>query len=205
MKRIIALLSAIAMVAAFAACAKKQPEPAATDSDAVETTETAVEATKAADETTEEAMVVETPEATEAAKEYELVTYGRISATVAPEGWIISDESADWRIVYIMPDADGTAYSFNQPTVQLTTDEDSADYLAKRAAEIKDDSGEAYTKEEVTIAGVTFTAIVPELGFAALYGEKDGQTLVLTYSNNVDLQSAAVADIVASVQIAPAE
>ena len=184
MKKLIALLLALSLVFAFAACAKKEPAP--------QEDGTTVEAAAADDETAEADAETPTEEETTEAKVYELVTYGKISATVAPEGWKIADESADWRIVYVNAD---------NKTVQLTVDEDEAAALAKRVTERMDANDEKYTSDDITVGGVDFVNVVPELGMPAMYGTVDGQTLVVTYDKDVDLQSEAVADIIASVQL----
>ena len=114
-------------------------------------------------------------------------------------------DSADLRIVYVKPDEEGNNTSFNVPTLQLTTDDDPVDRLVASVKETKDAGEEVYTEDTVTIAGVEFVNIVPELGFPAMYGTVDGQTLVVTYSKTTDLQDDGVANIIASVHIAPEE
>lgn len=190
MKKTIAALLALTLLLAFAACGKT-PEP--TDADTTAGT---------ADETTAPDQTEETTEIPSVAPVYATVTYGRITAMEAPATWEIAEESADWRIVYVQPDEEGNKYPFDVPTVQLTTDEDGADRLVARVKETKGD--EPYTEEEITVAGVRFVNIVPELGFPAMYGTVDGQTLVVTYTKGLDLQSDAVSNIIASVRLAPA-
>ena len=193
MKKILALLLAVSVVLAFAACAKK---PAAEDP-----TETAA-APQSTDAGTQaaDADATEAQPATDAALtpgEYPAVTYGRITCIEAPEGWHIAEESADWRIVYVQDETDAS--------IQLTTDEDPADKLFKRVTEQRDANGEAYTSETITIGGIEFVTMVPELGIPAMYGTVDDQTLVVTFSKDVDLQSQAVTDILGNTHIAPEE
>ena len=196
MKKIIALLLTLALLAgaiALTACTKKEAdETTAAPADTAETTAAGDEETTGAEETAEAPNVT-------------LVTYGRISAIEATGGWEIGADSADWRIVYVKPDEEGNNTSFNVPTLQLTTDDDPVDRLVARVKETKDAGEEVYTEDTVTIAGVEFVNIVPELGFPAMYGTVDGQTLVVTYSKTTDLQDDGVANIIASVHIAPEE
>ena len=190
MKKMFALLLVFSLIAAFAACAKKPAETAPvadneTTAEEAQETETAVDA--------DEAFA---PEALTPG-EYPAVTYGRITCIEAPEGWHIGDESADWRIVYVQDD--------ESASIQLTTDDDTPEQLFKSVTETREENGETYTSEEVVIAGIPFTVMMPDLGLPAMYGSVDGQTLVVTFSKEVDIHSQVFTDIVGNVHIAPEE
>lgn len=200
MKKWIVLFLAAALVLTLAACKKTEAPTAAEEN---ETAADGATETTAGDATGEkESGTTDAVEAETEPVKYELVTYGRISAAAAPEGWEISEDSADWRIVYVKPDADGNKYAFSVPTIQLTTDESDAEALFKSVTSLREENDEAYTSEELSIAGIPFRTMVPALGTPAMYGTVDGQTLVVTFSKDVDLQDPAVAYILGSVRIA---
>ena len=194
MKKLLALLLVFSLIAAFAACAKQSADPAPAETDAALPQETEAEAeagSEAPDPEMTEAEAALTP------GEYPAVTYGRITCIEAPEGWHIGDESADWRIVYVKDD--------ESATIQLTTDEDPADKLFRRVAEQKEANGETYSTLEAVFAGVPFTVLMPDLGMPAMYGTVDGQTLVVTFAREVDIDSQVFMDIVGNAHVAPAE
>lgn len=202
MKKLFALLLVFSLVAALAACAKK---PAGTDT-ATGTTAAGAQETEAeapADEETETVVDADEAFSPEALTpgEYPAVTYGRITGIAAPEGWSISPDSADWRIVYVQGENDDPG----TPTIQLTTDEDSAEKLVQSLTARMDENGEVYTSEKVEVNGIEFTTIVPEAGVPAMYANVEGGTLVVTFTRTVDTTSEAFADIVSNVTITPAE
>ena len=67
-----------------------------------------------------------------------------------------------------------------------------------------DDDGLTYQTEDVTIAGIDFHKIVPDLGEIMLYGERDGMTLIITHGKDLDETAPAVTDIIENIHILPA-
>ena len=117
------------------------------------------------------------------------------------DGWVIGEDTADWRIIYINPDSAEKLYDC--ATIQFTEGDGykTARDLADSVEGVKDDNGEKYTENTITIKGTEYIQIVPELGYPQLIGEKDGKVVVVTYYNEVDLTDETVQDIIGSLRI----
>ena len=189
MKKLLSLLLALLMLLSIAACGgSKNAE-----------TDTEDAATAQAEEVPEE----ETP--TEEAQEESAVTYGQLTGIPAPEGWVISDRSAGNYLIYVEVTEDFEESEYWCPYLQFGFDDyKSPDEVLADRQEMFDDDGLTYQTEDVTIAGIDFHKIVPDLGEIMLYGERDGMTLIITHGKNLDETAPAVIDIIENIHILPA-
>ena len=180
MKRWLAVLLVLALALVVTACGKDGPADEANDGS--ETTNSESDSQPAAT----------------------LVTYGRISAPEAPTGWVILEESNDDQLVYAKQTEQFAANVQLCPYLRITVQEGDAKTLLEAVTAQKDSFQEGYRTEEVTIAGIPFYKMVPDLGMMVLYGNVDGHTAVLEHTKFLDEEDPAVAQIIGNMRIADA-
>ncbi|MBR1845733.1 MAG: hypothetical protein IJ792_03955 [Oscillospiraceae bacterium] len=191
MKRILALLLGICMLLPLVACGGNTP--VATDTDSAVATDT----------DNPESEPAETEEA-EQAEQVEQVVYGQITGIPAPEGWVISDRSADNYLIYVQVTEAFEESEYWCPYLQFGfEDYESPEQTFADRLEMYDNDGLTYTTEDVTIAGIDFHKVIPDLGEIQLYGEVDGVTLIITHNKDLDETDANAIQIIENIHILP--
>ena len=196
MKRILALLLGVSMLLPLVACGGNKPVE--TDTDSAVATE--------ADSQVPQPAETEQAEQVEQVEQAEQVVYGQITGIPAPEGWVISDRSADNYLIYVQVTEEFEESEYWCPYLQFGFDDyDSPEANFTSRQEMYDNDGLTYSTEDVTIAGIAFHKIVPDLGEIQLYGEVDGVTLIITHNKDLDESDAVVAQIIENIHILPEE
>lgn len=132
------------------------------------------------------------------------MVYGQITGIPAPEGWVISDRSADNYLIYVQVTEEFEESEYWRPYLQFGFD----DYYSPEQTfadrlKMYDEDGLTYTTEDVIIAGIDFHKVIPDLGEIQLYGEVDDVTLIITYDKDLDETDANAIQIIENIHILP--